>query len=75
MYDVGDLTSTKDKVNLQYISGSNPHITSWFYEDELGLNSLSNMISSPTYEMTMPPREQGVLEISHRLEIRQIFNI
>jgi len=35
---------TLTRVNLQYISGRNPHLTNWFYKEELGLNSLLNMI-------------------------------
>jgi len=31
--------------NKENISGKNAHLTSWFYEDELSLNSLLNMVS------------------------------
>jgi len=34
-------TSTIDEVNLQYISGCKPHLTSWFYKIELGLKFTS----------------------------------
>jgi len=39
---VRDPTLTRDKTNLRYISGDNPHFTSRFCEDKLNLNSLSN---------------------------------
>ena len=42
---VGSPTSIRDKVNSQYISGCNPHLTSRFCEVELGLKPTSNMIS------------------------------
>jgi len=37
---VGSPTSTRDKANSQYISGSNAHLTSRFCGFELGLNAL-----------------------------------
>jgi len=40
-----DSISTKDKVNLQYLSWGNPHLTRHFCEDELDLNSLLNIVS------------------------------
>jgi len=39
---VGNPISIGDKTNLQYINVCKPHITIWFCEDELGLNSLLN---------------------------------
>jgi len=46
MVTVGDPTLTRYKTNLQYISGGNSHLISQFCEDELGLNSLPNMVSN-----------------------------
>ena len=45
MNNVGSLKSTGDKVNSQYISRCNPHLTSRFCEVELGLKLISNMVS------------------------------
>jgi len=42
---VKDLTSTRNKTNLQYIGGDKPHLTSQFCKNELNLNTLPNMIS------------------------------
>jgi len=36
---------TRDKVDLHYISGDNLHLTNRFFEDELSLNSLPNIVS------------------------------
>jgi len=48
MFDpVGSPTSTRDKTNSQYISESNPHLTSQFCRVELGLKLISNMVSEP----------------------------
>jgi len=38
------ITSTRDKVNSQYINGCNPHLTSRFCGVELGLKPTSNMV-------------------------------
>jgi len=37
-------TLTRDNANSQYISGCNPHLTSWFCEVELGLKPTSNLV-------------------------------
>jgi len=42
---VGSSTSTKDKVNSQYVSECNPHFSSRFCGTELGLKPTSNMVS------------------------------
>jgi len=39
---VRDFMSIRDKTNLKYIRRDNPHLISWFCEDELGLNLLLN---------------------------------
>jgi len=46
---VGSPTSTRDKVNSQYISKCNPYLTSWFGVVELGLKLTSNMVSKPFF--------------------------
>jgi len=37
-----NLTSIRDKINLQYISRNKTHLMSKFWKDGLGLNSFSN---------------------------------
>jgi len=44
---------SRDKANLQYIRGGNPHLTSQLCKDELGLNSLPNMVSRAKYWSAM----------------------
>lgn len=48
---IEDPTSTRDKINLQFISGENHHLTNRFCEDELALNSLLNGWFFPSHEL------------------------
>lgn len=64
---VGDLISARDKTNVQYINRDNPHLRSWFNEDDLGLNSLFNIISELIIVDTESPRSETSMVMEEKL--------